>query len=60
MESVEDHNQYYFGNTMGGKDFNAWKTFMASLRIIDAWNLDEFRKVRHNNFTLCKRFASPI
>jgi hypothetical protein len=45
---------------MGGRDFNAWNTFMASLRLMDAWNLDEFRKIRHKNFTWCKRSPSPI
>jgi hypothetical protein len=46
VESIENHNQGYFGNTMGGREFNAWNAFMASLRLMDVWNLDEFRRIR--------------
>jgi hypothetical protein len=36
MESIKDCNQGYFGSLMGGKEFNAWNAFMASLGLLDA------------------------
>jgi hypothetical protein len=35
VELIEDHSQGYFGNTMGGREFNAWNAFMASLGLMD-------------------------
>jgi hypothetical protein len=51
VESIEDRSQGYFGSTMGGREFNAWNAFMASLRLMDVWNLNELRKIGHKNFT---------
>jgi hypothetical protein len=31
---------------MGGREFNAWNAFMASLGLMDVLNLDEFRRIR--------------
>jgi hypothetical protein len=47
VESIEDRNQGYFGNTMEGREFNAQIAFMASLGLMDVWNLDEFKRIRH-------------
>jgi hypothetical protein len=46
-EPIEDRNQGNFGNAVGRREFNAWNAFVASLRLMDIWNLDEFRKIRH-------------
>jgi len=51
VESIEDCSQGYFGSTMGGRKLNAWNAFMASLRLMDVWNLNELRKIGHKNFT---------
>jgi len=51
VESIEDHSQGYFGNIMGGREFNAWNAFIASFGLMDAWNLNEFKRIGHKNFT---------
>jgi hypothetical protein len=30
---------------MGGREFNAWNAFMASLGLMDVWNLNKFRRI---------------
>jgi len=60
VESIEDCSQGYFGNTMGGREFNAWNAFMASLGLMDVWNINELRRIRHKIFTWCRRVPFPI
>jgi hypothetical protein len=37
---------------MGGREFNAWNSFLMSLGLRDAWNLEDFKKIGNKNFTL--------
>jgi hypothetical protein len=60
VELVEDHNQGYFGSTMGGREVNVWNSFLMSLGLQDAWNLEDFRRIRNENFTWSKKSLSPI
>ncbi len=60
VESINDHNLRYFGYLMGGKELNAWNAFMANLGLLDAWNLNEFKRIENKNFTWSRKVPSPI
>jgi hypothetical protein len=45
---------------MGGREFNMWKSFLMSLGLRDAWNLEDFKRVGNKNFTWSRKSLSPI
>jgi hypothetical protein len=51
VESIEDQSQGYFGSTMGRRECNKWSAFLMNLGLMDAWNLEEFKRIRNKNFT---------
>jgi hypothetical protein len=55
-----DRRQGYFGSTMGGRECNKWNAFLMNLGLMEAWNLEEFRKMGNKNFTWCRRSPTPI
>jgi hypothetical protein len=60
VESINNRNQGYFGSLIGGMELNVWNAFMISLELLDAWNLDEFKRIENKNFTWCRKVPSPI
>jgi hypothetical protein len=60
VESIKNHSQGYFGSTMGGREFNEWNAFMANLGLMNVWNLNGLRRIKHKNFTWCRRVPFPI
>jgi hypothetical protein len=55
---LEDQSQGYFGNTMGRREWNKWNEFLMNLGLMDAWNLEEFKRIGNKNFTWYMRFPT--
>ncbi len=55
VEQLEEKSQNVWGTTMGKRIIDPWNKLVMFLGVVDAFYLDEFRKIGPKNFTWSKK-----